>query len=102
MACVHALMGMHVNTRKHTNMKQQPLKLLVKMGRWLADWLRRLDSGVFFSPAIFLLVTSQPPDRKGKCKDKLPCVMMGHETKGRMSGTYYICVSCAKKNTALL
>lgn len=38
-ALVHALtpLGMHVNTHKHTNMKKQPLKLLVKMGRWLAD-----------------------------------------------------------------
>lgn len=71
-------------------------KLLVKMGRWLADWLRRLDLGIFFLPAMGGF---QPSGLKGKCKlrDKLPCVMMRHESKGWTSGTDYICASCAKK-----
>lgn len=46
----------------------------------------------------------QPSGLKGKCKlrDKLPCVMMGHESKGRTSGTDYICASCAKKRPVAL
>lgn len=73
-------------------------KLLVKKHRWLADWLRRLDLGFFFLPAIFLMGAFQPCSLKGKCKlwDKLPCVMMRHESKGRTSGTDYISASCAK------
>lgn len=46
----------------------------------------------------------QPSGLKGKCKlrDKLPCVMMRHESKGRTSGTDYICASCAKKRPIAL
>lgn len=92
------------HTQAHGHEAERPQSCSLK---WADGWLTGWEDWTlefFFLPAIFLMGAFQPSGLKGKCKlrDKLPCVMMRHESKGRTNGTDYMCARCAKKRSIAL